>query len=712
MSLFEELKRRNVFRVGVAYVVGAWLLLQLTEVLSELLNLPEEFGPIVVAVVTIGFPVVLFFAWAYEMTPQGLKREKDIDRSQSVNQESGRRLDRAIIGLLAVALAYFVYESRFMDREPAAQTTAEVGIQSTGAEELADTAVETANQESMNVDKNAIAVLPFANRSLKEEDLFFTDGIHDDLLTQLAKITGLKVISRTSVMEYRDTTKKIPEIATELGVGKILEGGVQRAGDRVRINAQLIDVTTDQHLWAETFDREMTIDNIFDIQSEITRQIVTAVKGELSAADQQSLGGRPTDSLAAWEAWLHAENIIAETDYSADKYQRAEPFAREAVEEDASFADAWITLAGIQMQSIWIGYENTEEQRERVRQNLARAEAIAPTSANVKAARADYHYRIDLDYARSLELLEEARALAPGEAEIYRDLGLTLRRLGRWDESVAAFEKTLDLDPLNSFAASTLAETLSIMNDWERLEPLVDLWLTRDPDSSDLVSWKVVALINRYGDLDAAEQLLQAYEGRSDERFSIARSLVAVLRRDWDGLIQINHERGNFALLPVMDMTPPYRLGWSHAQKGDLETARAYFEQYLAEARQNEPSGRRARAFRAMNQAEAQAWLGNIDAALALADLSTSLLSREDDHVFGAGLNHRDIWLLAFTGQRDQALDRIAELLDQPEGPTRWQLYLGPSWDFFRDDPRFNELVRPEGIEPDPFMERPDRGAP
>jgi hypothetical protein len=221
MSLFAELKRRNVFRVGVAYAVGAWLLLQLTEVLSELLSLPTEIGPIVVAIVAIGFPIALFFAWAYEMTPQGIKREKDVDRNQSITQQTGRKLDRAIIALLAVALAYFVYESRFMDRGRGAETA---GVAPATAPSEADgpTASPAAEAEAMSVavDEDAIAVLPFANRSLKEEDLFFTDGIHDDLLTQLAKIRDLKVISRTSVMEYRDTTKKIPEIATELGVGK------------------------------------------------------------------------------------------------------------------------------------------------------------------------------------------------------------------------------------------------------------------------------------------------------------------------------------------------------------------------------------------------------------------------------------------------------------------------------------------------------------
>jgi tetratricopeptide (TPR) repeat protein len=456
----------------------------------------------------------------------------------------------------------------------------------------------------------------------------------------------------------------------------------------------------------------MTIDNIFDIQSEITRQIVTAVKGELSAADQQSLGGRPTDSLAAWEAWLHAENIIAETDYSAGKYQRAEPFARKAVEEDPGFADAWITLATIQMQGIWIGFENTEEQRERVRQNLARAEAIAPNSPNVKAAQADYHYRIELDYGRCLELLEEAIGLAPGVAEIHRDLGLALRRLGRWQASVAAFERTLELDPLNSFAAATLAETLALMNDWARLGPLVDRWLTRDPDSGDLLGWKVDALINGHGDVDTAEALLRAHDQMTSQRFLAAANNVAMIRRNWDPLLAQTRAGPDLIGLGVFDLKKSYRLGLIHAGKGELETARSHFSRYIEESSRGSTQGRVARAFRTMNLATAQAWLGNADTALALAELASTLLPLEDDHVFGANIHRRMTWLLAFLGQRDAALKRIAAKLDQPEGFNRWQLHLDPRWDFFRDDPRFNDLARPEGIEADPFRDPGQRGGP
>jgi len=254
MSLFVELKRRNVFKVAIAYVVVAWLVLQVTDVMIDNIGAPDWVFRVILLVLGIGFPIALLFAWAFEMTPEGIKREHEVDRSQSITRQTGRKLDFIIIGVLVVALGYFVWESRFASQEsaPAAQQ-----VTSSPAAAADDTATIPAAAAPA---EQSIAVLPFANRSTQQEDLFFTDGIHDDLLTQLAKISGLKVISRTSVMQYRDTTKTIPEIARELGVHSVLEGAVQRAGKRIRINAQLIDVDTDEHLWAETFDREMTVE--------------------------------------------------------------------------------------------------------------------------------------------------------------------------------------------------------------------------------------------------------------------------------------------------------------------------------------------------------------------------------------------------------------------------------------------------------------------
>ena len=701
MSLFQELKRRNVFRVGIAYAVAAWLLLQVADVLIDNIGAPDWVFPTLLMLLGIGFPLALIFAWAFELTPEGIKRESEVDRTQSLTRQTGQKLNIAVIVMLAMIAGYFIWESRFKSNPlDAAPEPLEVA----GPNAATLPVGEPVRAAETIIDKDAIAVLPFANSSNVEEDLFFTDGIHDDLLTQLAKIGDLKVISRTSVMEYRDTTKKIPEIAAELGVGKILEGGVQRAGDRVRINAQLIDVETDQHLWAETFNREMTIDNIFDIQSEITTQIVTAVKGELSDEERVTLSTRPTDNLGAWEAFLHARAIVAETDYNADKYQRAEPFALESVRLDPKFAEAWAQLAVIQMQGVWIGYANTEAQRAAIQDSLARAESLAPGNPDVVAARADYHYRIEVDYDASLARIDEALRLAPGNAEMHRDRGLSLRRLGRWEESVAAFERCLELDPLNGFAAATLAETLSIMNAWERVEPLTDFWLRRSPDSSDLLSYKTLAMVNRRGAVDEAWAMLDTpnLEGRG--RITGTQIELALMRRDWNRALALIEAPGEIgAPIELFHMTRERWLAMAYAFKGEMETARGHLQDYLAYLRSIEPVGQIEEGFLNMGLAEMHVLAGEPDRAIDYANLASELVPLERDHVFGTNINNRRIWVLAMAGQRDAALELISATLDQPEGLNRWTLHLDPRWDFFRDDRRFNDLVRPPGVEPEPF---------
>ena len=270
MSLFEELKRRNVFRVGIAYVVTSWLLLQFADIVLENIAAPGWVMQVFMLALGLGFPLALFFAWAFELTPEGLKKEKDVDRSQSIAPRTGRRLDYLIIAAMAVALIYFIWEARFSsDEEAVVEQAAEIRVEqktneSKGSVADADKAKDT---------RHSIAVLPFTNRSANQDDIYFTDGVHDDLLTQLTKIRAFKVISRTSVMEYRDTIKNLRQIGDELGVSTILEGAVQRSGDRVRITVQLIDTNSDEHLWAENYDRQLTTENLFDIQTEIPSRI-------------------------------------------------------------------------------------------------------------------------------------------------------------------------------------------------------------------------------------------------------------------------------------------------------------------------------------------------------------------------------------------------------------------------------------------------------
>ena len=284
MSLFNELKRRNVFKVGVAYAVTAWILLQLVDVVGDILALPEWAPRFILLLLVIGIVPAVIFAWAFELTPEGVKREKDVDRSQSIAPQTGKKLNNAILGLMALAIVYLLFDKFSEDGETGSKPVSQPSTESAAGVEEKTTPAPTETEPVIS--KQSIAVLPFDNRSNREEDQFFTDGIHDDLLTTIARIGSMKVISRTSVMEYRGTTKKLPEIAKELGVANILEGGIQRSGNQVRINVQLIDAYTDEHLWAEIFDRELTANNLFAIQSEISKAIAEALHATLSPEEE------------------------------------------------------------------------------------------------------------------------------------------------------------------------------------------------------------------------------------------------------------------------------------------------------------------------------------------------------------------------------------------------------------------------------------------
>jgi len=317
MSLIAELKRRNVFRVGVAYAIVAWLLIEVASVIFPGLHLPDWTLTFLIIVILAGFPLALIVAWAFEMTPEGLKREAEVDRTESVRHSTGRKLDFAIIGLLAVAVVYFAVD-KFVLEQP------------------------EFTSESVAREKS-IAVLPFANRSANEADAFFVDGMHDDILTHVSKIRSLKVISRTSVMDYRDTTKNLKTIGRELGVATVLEGGVQRSGNHVRINVQLIDAETDDHLWADIYDRELTAENLFAIQTEIATAIADALRATLSTEEQGRISAIPTENLQAYEAHLMGKQQLERRTTGA--YAQAVDYFQRAIRLDPAFALAYVGLA-------------------------------------------------------------------------------------------------------------------------------------------------------------------------------------------------------------------------------------------------------------------------------------------------------------------------------------------------------------------------------
>jgi len=693
MSFFAELKRRNVIRVGIAYVVVAWLIMQFADVVLNNIEAPGWVFQAIMLVLAIGFPLVLIFAWAFEMTPEGLKKEKEVDRSQSIAPITGQKLNNAIIGMLVLALGYFVIDKFILG--PGSATESVVATQ---------TAIEPGQDiEPESPADNSIAVLPFANRSNVEDDLFFTDGIHDDLLTQLAKITGLKVISRTSVMEYRDTTKKIPEIASELGVATILEGGVQRAGNRIRINAQLIDVDTDEHLWAETFDREMTVENIFEIQSEITQRIVNAVRGELTNEEAEVLAQLPTRSLEAYEAYLHARSLLTLPDYTREKYQNAQPWLEKAVDSDPEFALAWALLVDTHAQAIWMGYDDSPERLQLLRDALSKAAEYGPFLPETLAARAEYLYRIENNYHEAEIALRSASKAKPGDADLRERLAYTQRRTGKLEQAISSLQLAFELDPANVAARSSMIETLLRMREFDRAEPLINAWMEKYPQAMDIKSYKLWLMIRRDGDLAGARNLFDQIEPNGGTPYNYAITFLPVLERNYPAAMGI-YDQPHYLLIndqPIDRAGDLLSKSYVYHAMGNPkkaeESARSAIE--LFTQLQLDSNSDRSKAQELDFLAFAYAQSGEFAKALEAADQARVHMPESRDSYDGTNYSATRAYVLALSGEHDEALSEIERLLSIPSGLSRWELYLDPGWDFFRDDERFNELVRPPNLE-------------
>ncbi len=416
MSFFEELRRRNVFRVGIAYLIGAWLIIQVADVVLENIGAPDWVIKAIFLVVALGFLVALFFSWAFEVTPEGIKPESEVDRTASITTVTGRKLNKAIIVMLFLALGYFIWESRLADRSPTAVTT-----------------------------EASVAVLAFKNMSPDPENAFFAEGISEEILNVLAAIDGLRVASRTSAFSFADSDTPIPDIASQLGVATILEGSVRKQGTRVRITAQLIDAGNDAHLWSEVYDRDL--DDIFAVQEEIAVAISDALMGALGI--QSIAVSAPTDDLAAYELFLRGRQQFYARGY--EPLLGAAADLQAAVDRDPEFADAWSFLAAT-LRTI-PGYhvmpaDATRDYQQRAAEAAARALTLDPNQALAIAAQG--LIAAETERLEGLRLLKRAADLAPNNAGIQMWLGNELFQSGGYlDESLPVLEKAYRLDPLS-----------------------------------------------------------------------------------------------------------------------------------------------------------------------------------------------------------------------------------------------------------------------
>lgn len=435
MPILEELKRRNVFRVGIAYLITAWLLAQILELLLENFGAPEWVMKTLLVVMAAGFPLALIFAWAFEMTPEGIRRERDVSETASITAQTGRKLDRAIIVILALALAWFAW-----DRHRLQQTAAPVSVvEQTTAEPAADTEAE----QGIPV----IAVLPFKATG-SDDGGFLASGLHDDLLTRLAKLGAFKVISRTSMMEYADRTRNMRQIGRELGAGYILEGGVQAMGGRVRINAQLIDADADEHLWAEIYDHELTAENLFDVQAELAVAIADALHTELSPSDRALVSDVPTRNMAAYNAYLLGRQKSESVGWiGTQKGREAVEAFEEAVRLDPDFALAWALLSSARIRDACCKF--TAEQGEGALAALARARALQPGMLESELAWAEYLYRFLNEYEQALDALAALGDRLEGNPEGLQLKAFLNRRLGRFESGYRLLQAALILEPRN-----------------------------------------------------------------------------------------------------------------------------------------------------------------------------------------------------------------------------------------------------------------------
>jgi TolB-like protein len=689
MGFFTELKRRNVIRVGVAYVVGAWLLAQVADLVLDVIGAPEVVLRSLVALLALGLAPALIFAWVFEMTPEGVKRESEIDRGQSITAQTGKKLNWVTILMLIAAVAFVAVDRYLHGRSPEAApaTLAEAPAEVIGAAQSAS------DPAAPPADATSIAVLPFANRSNQDDDLFFTDGIHDDLLTQLAKIHELTVISRTSVMEYRDTRKNLREIGAELNVGTILEGGIQRVGDRVRINAQLIDVATDKHLWAETFDRELTAENIFDIQSEIARKIVRAIAVELSPEEERQLSEVPTTNLVAYESYLRARDLFYGANYARSRETAALPWLEKAIALDPDYSDAYALLADIHGQTYWRGIDTSEAFLAKYRGTIDRALELNPDSPRALRASANYYYRVENDYRKSLALIQQALEGAPGDVDLRGDLALNQRRLGLWQDSIASFRKALSLDPANRFYQALLVETMVAVNDWQGILdsslPLEDA----APDDLDIQLDRAFAQFNLTGDLRPIERVFERMAPTDSTNYIILSARVHWLQRDPDAAIAVlnNSIWSEGEPSQVFQNNRDYELANAYRLKGDMETARMHFERVIARRDEVMSSSLQTLCYSGMTVALSLARLGRFDEALELGEQLLRMIPADKDAMLWGWLFTYQAMIKGLAGDLDAAVDDLKIALDTPTAfrITVWDLYYDPNWDFMRDNPRF-----------------------
>jgi len=664
-NFFSELRRRNVYKVAVAYVVVSWLLVQAASILLPTFEAPAWLMKAFVMFLALGFILAVFISWAFEMTPEGMKRTADIspDEISSMPYWSKKKFAAFIIGIAVIAAALLGYK---LWRGPGATTGQ--------------------NSTATGIPAKSIAVLPFENLSDDKSNAYFADGIQEEVLTRLSKIADLKVISRTSTQRFKNAPPDLREVAKQLGVANILEGSVQKASDQVRISVQLINALTDSHLWAETYDRKLA--DVFRIETDLAQKIAISLEAKLTGREKKEIADPGTNNPQAYDAYLHALGLSNRQ--GTQDLEELIKFARRAVELDPNYAQAWLLLALGESQRYFYP-ETTEAQLARARAAAETAMRLGSDRSEGPAARGIFEYYCLHDYDAALAHLQTAHERAPNDANGLLSIGLVKRRQGHIEESIAVQQEAARLDPLNEDIWTNIGRGYRGLRRFEEARTMFDRAHAIAPDDVEIISARAETYAAQ-GDLETAWKIMEPLElNPTDRGFGGKVVLLAFQRRFDEAERMILKALGSKDLPPLFVAIAHAELGEAHLAKGDRVGAQPLFLQAETELNKLRATGDNGLLLRTVLLG-VEAHLGHRDETRALAD---SLLKSTRNDAWQLPNTEEDVARsYVALGDFDRAIPLLEHVLQVPgvEVLTIGYLRLDPSWDPIRNDPRFQKL--------------------
>ncbi len=661
-GFFEEAKQRKVYRVAAAYIIAAAGVIQMASAAFPAWELPNWGLRLVIVLLLLGFPIALMLAWAYDITAQGLV----VTPTTAVPRAHRRR---NIIMLVATGVTISATAGFFLLPRVSAH----------------------------KIDKS-IAVLPFENLSEEKTNAFFADGMQDEILTNLSRIADLRVISRTSVMQYKSgIARNLREIGQQLGVAHVVEGSVQRSGSRVRINAQLVDVRTDRHLWGQTYDRDLA--DVFAIQSEIAKTIADQLEAKLSPAEKDAIERAPTSDITAFDLYTLAKNLcltaFGSSTTKANLLQAAD-LLNQAVARDPSFLQAYCLLAFAHDGVYFVGFDHTPARLAQAESAVQAASRLQPNAGETHLARAQNLYWGYLDYDGALAELEVATQSLPNHPRVVELKGYIKRRQGRWDESIRDLNRAIELDPHNILTLQQTAQTHQVLRRYVDEKSLLARALAFEPNDAVTKVQHAFVELDSKADTRPLHQMIE----------SIRPAAIPSIANNW--LVCALAERDGTAAENALTAFGEGPITFGSAE--NVLFNRLFVEGVIARITKNEDRARSAFiAARAQQEKIIQAQpnygpalcvLGLIDAGLGRREealregrRAVEVLPVEKDQFGGNVMIKYLAMIAAWLGDKDLACEQLAIALRRPSDLSYGQLKLMPFWDPLRGNPQFEKLV-------------------